>query len=133
MRTGAVTRLVEFDVEGGGCGWMELTYRAVRPLEVVARFPPSLTGTGTEAVWCFARDLLREGLFRCAGLGDVRVRPHGTLTVIELHGCEGRARLLAATGTLAEFVRASAELVPFGQEEPAVDWDAALAQLLQHE
>jgi hypothetical protein len=112
---------------------MSLRYRADRPFEVVARFPGSVTGTGTPAVWCFARDLLRDGLFRPAGLGDVRVRPQGPVTVVELHGCEGRAHLWIATSVLAEFVRASAALVPFGEEGRVADWDAGLAQLLQPE
>ncbi|WP_443065138.1 SsgA family sporulation/cell division regulator [Streptomyces sp. NBC_00576] len=47
-----------------------LTYRVSDPYAVEARFRAEDQG---ETVWIFARDLLRDGLERANGLGDVTV------------------------------------------------------------
>ncbi|MFD0327642.1 SsgA family sporulation/cell division regulator [Streptacidiphilus monticola] len=86
------------------------------------------------ALWRFARDLLRDGLYLPAGEGDVRVWPTSRGTVVELRGVEGTTRLRALLA-LAEFVHATGQLVPFGTESQAfeVDWDTAVRSLQRHQ
>lgn len=103
-----------------------LTYRVSDPYAVEARFR---AGASDETVWTFARDLLREGLERGAGDGDVIVWPDtasGTeqRLFIRLASPEGTALLSAADTDVRVFVEAAGRLVGYGAErahlEPAL-------------
>ncbi|MCX4539014.1 SsgA family sporulation/cell division regulator [Streptomyces sp. NBC_01669] len=104
-----------------------LTYRVSDPYAVEVRFRAD---TRDETVWTFARDLLRNGLERSSGLGDVIVWP-GTgagsegHVYIRLTSPEGTALLSAADTDLRAFTEAADSLVAYGTEysylAPALD------------
>ncbi|MFJ7297796.1 SsgA family sporulation/cell division regulator [Streptomyces collinus] len=95
-----------------------LTYRVSDPYAVEARF--RVEGQ-RETVWIFARDLLRTGLERKNGLGDVTVWP-GTGTpeerrvFVRLSSPEGCALLSAAEADVRVFLEAGSNLVAYGGE-----------------
>ncbi|MFG2803684.1 SsgA family sporulation/cell division regulator [Streptomyces pseudovenezuelae] len=97
-----------------------LTYRVSDPYAVEARFRAEDTD---ETVWIFARDLLKNGLERRNGLGDVVVWP-GTGTqgeprvFVRLSSPEGTALLSAADADLRAFLAAASNLVSYGAEHP---------------
>lgn len=97
-----------------------LTYRVSDPYAVEARFHAD---DADETVWIFARDLLRNGLERRNGLGDVSVWP-GTGTqgeprvFVRLSSPEGSALLSAADADLRAFLDAASNLVSYGAEHP---------------
>lgn len=97
-----------------------LTYRVSDPYAVEARF--RVDGRD-ETVWIFARDLLKNGLERRNGLGDVAVWP-GTGTqgeprvFVRLSSPEGTALLSAADADLRAFLAAASNLVSYGAEHP---------------
>jgi hypothetical protein len=83
--------------------------------------------------WTFARELLVEGQYEPAGDGDVHVwpclSPSGeAVVIIELESPAGETLLQFPTRAVQDFVAASLETVPLGQEQ--VDVDAWLEQLL---
>ncbi|MEV0695869.1 SsgA family sporulation/cell division regulator [Streptomyces sp. NPDC050388] len=95
-----------------------LTYRVSDPYAVEVRFGAD---TRDETVWTFARDLLRSGLERSSGLGDVIVWPDtGTGSerriYIRLTSPEGTALLSAADADLRAFTEAAGGLVAYGTE-----------------
>ncbi|MGW2651708.1 SsgA family sporulation/cell division regulator [Streptomyces sp. NPDC001393] len=95
-----------------------LTYRVSDPYAVEVRFGAD---TRDETVWTFARDLLRSGLERNSGLGDVIVWPDtGTGSerriYIRLTSPEGTALLSAADADLRAFTEAAGGLVAYGTE-----------------
>ncbi|MFE4061553.1 SsgA family sporulation/cell division regulator [Streptomyces sp. NPDC059096] len=95
-----------------------LTYRVSDPYAVEARFR---TDDQDETVWVFARDLLRDGLERKSGLGDVAVWPdagkHGRPRVfVRLSSPEGSALLSAAHADVRVFLEAGSDLVAYGAE-----------------
>lgn len=95
-----------------------LTYRVSDPYAVEARFRADGQG---ETVWTFARDLLRNGLERSSGLGDVIVWPdtgaRGERRVfVRLCSPEGTALLSAADADLRAFLDAASSLVAYGAE-----------------
>ncbi|MFK4106142.1 SsgA family sporulation/cell division regulator [Streptomyces sp. NPDC019531] len=94
-----------------------LTYRVSDPYAVEARFR---AGDRDETVWIFARDLLRQGLERRSGLGDVAVWPgHEARRIfIRISSPEGSALLSAADADLRVFLGAASNLVPYGAEPP---------------
>jgi hypothetical protein len=83
-----------------------------------------------EVVWLVARELLRTGLERRAGDGDVQVGPAEATDVLFLYlgPPSGEALFELSRTALAEFVRRTEALVPPGTE--AVDLDDELAVLL---
>ncbi|WP_316745449.1 SsgA family sporulation/cell division regulator [Streptomyces sp. MK7] len=97
-----------------------LTYRVSDPYAVEARFRAD---DRDETVWTFARDLLKNGLERRNGLGDVVVWP-GTGTqgeprvFVRLSSPEGTALLSAADADLRAFLAAASNLVSYGAEHP---------------
>ncbi|WP_431961342.1 SsgA family sporulation/cell division regulator [Actinacidiphila sp. bgisy160] len=104
-------------------------YRPDDPYAVRMRFSHG-DGTG-EADWVLSRELLLSGLAASAGDGDVHVEPGDHAhTLITLAGPGGAAVLQVATGALARFLAATAELVPLGTEGSRIDWDACIAGLL---
>ncbi|WP_406257144.1 SsgA family sporulation/cell division regulator [Streptomyces chartreusis] len=95
-----------------------LTYRALDPYAVEARFR---TDDQRETVWIFARDLLKNGLERRDGLGDVAVWPgNGMLgeprVFLRISSPEGSALLSAADTDVRAFLEAISGLVAYGTE-----------------
>ncbi|MFD5475571.1 SsgA family sporulation/cell division regulator [Streptomyces sp. NPDC127105] len=95
-----------------------LTYRVSDPYAVEVRFGAD---TRDETVWTFARDLLRSGLERTSGLGDVIVWPDTRAgserrVYIRLTSPEGTALLSAADGDLRAFTEAAGGLIAYGTE-----------------
>ncbi|MFF3255089.1 SsgA family sporulation/cell division regulator [Actinacidiphila glaucinigra] len=104
-------------------------YRPDDPYTVRMRFGHG--DGGEEAEWVLSRELLLAGLASPAGDGDVHVEPGDHAhTLIVLAGPGGAAVLQVATGELARFLAATAELVPLGTEGTRIDWDACIAGLL---
>ncbi|CAL9588423.1 Sporulation-specific cell division protein SsgB [Streptomyces sp. enrichment culture] len=109
-----------------------LCYDRSDPFAVRMAFPAPATLEGVEVSWTFARELLRSGLIRPSGQGDVRVRPYdGDRTTIEFHAPEGVAIVLMETAELQRFLRRSAEVVSPGQEHLYLDMDHSLAELMR--
>jgi hypothetical protein len=92
------------------------------------------TGSGTEApvTWLVGRDLLRAGLDRPTGEGDVRLGPTAATDVLylHLHSPAGEALMELSRAALATFMAGTETLVPFGAEETVVDLDVELSVLL---
>ncbi|MEU9663602.1 SsgA family sporulation/cell division regulator [Streptomyces chartreusis] len=98
----------------------QLTYKVSDPYAVEARFR---TDDQRETVWIFARDLLKNGLERRDGLGDVTVWPgDGMLGVprvfLRISSPEGSALLSAADTDVRAFLEAVSGLVAYGAEHP---------------
>ncbi len=83
--------------------------------------------------WVLARDLLVTGLSTPAGIGDVRVRPaqfgEWEVTLVEIRSLDGHAVLEVDRDLLRQFVEATFEVVPLGDESTAVDMDAEIAKI----
>ncbi|MET9627051.1 SsgA family sporulation/cell division regulator [Lentzea sp. NPDC006480] len=104
----------------------ELLYQSEDPYAVTMRFHAG----GAVATWIMGRDLLIEGMTKPAGLGDVRLRPHASRTlVLELISDRHVTVFRLPTGTLRKFLDASYRLVPPGAEN--FDADAFLDTVLR--
>ena len=126
----------------GPRSWTEvpalLSYEAADPFAVRITFGE--TAVGPEAAddgvtWLVGRDLLRVGLDRPAGDGDVRVWPaSATADVLFLHlrAPSGEALFELSRATLAAFLRETEVLVPAGAEAAVLDLDEELAALLSN-
>ncbi|HET9257720.1 MAG TPA: SsgA family sporulation/cell division regulator [Pseudonocardiaceae bacterium] len=83
--------------------------------------------------WVLARDLLVEGLEGPAGIGDVRERPASMgewdVTLIEICSPDGHAVLEVDRELLRQFVQATIDLVPLGDEGMAFDIDAEIEKI----
>lgn len=83
--------------------------------------------------WVLARDLLVVGLRAPAGIGDVRVRPATMggweVTLVEIRSPDGRAVLEVDRDLLRQFVDATIDIVPLGNEGMAFDIDAEIEKL----
>jgi hypothetical protein len=93
-------------------------YRTSDPYAVEARFRAE---ESDETVWTFARELLRDGLERSAGQGDVSLWPDTAASgekrlFIRLTSPEGTALLSAADIDVRLFVEATGTLVEYGAE-----------------
>ncbi|MGW2722386.1 SsgA family sporulation/cell division regulator [Streptomyces sp. NPDC001492] len=101
---------------------VRVTYRSGDPYAVEAVFYRG--DPGDEVVWCFARDLLVEGLQHSGGEGDVTVwtppdpptRHAERRTFIQLSSPEGKALLSASHAQLKRFVDKTLFLVAAGTE-----------------
>src|SRR4051794_41829982 len=85
--------------------------------------------------WLVGRELLRAGLERPAGDGDVRVWPaSATADVLFLHlrAPSGEALFEFSRAALAAFLRETEVLVPVGSEAGALHLDDELATLLSN-
>lgn len=112
-----------------------LHYTPQQPYAVRAAFhlPP-----GHEpVVWHLGRDLLRDGLFQRAGEGDVRIGPASRNSPdvrLCLHGDGGVALLTGPRRPLDNFLRRTAEAVPYGREAAVPGFltglDTELARIL---
>jgi hypothetical protein len=85
--------------------------------------------------WTFARDLLVEGQYEPVGDGDVHVwpclSPSGeAVVIVELDSPAGETLLQFPTRAVQDFVYASLQAVPLGEEQVDVDsWlDAMLTE-----
>jgi len=126
----------------GPRSWTEvpalLTYDAAAPFAVRITFGDAGVGPGSAddgVTWLVGRDLLRAGLDRPAGDGDVRVWPaSATADVLFLHlrAPSGEALFELSRATLAAFVRETEALVRFGAESAELDLDEELAALLSN-
>ena len=89
----------------------------------------------TEVCWTFGRDLLIEGLHEPTGDGDVHVWPcldadGRAVVIIELCSPDGEAMVQARTNDVARFVQRMTRAVPVGSESEHINFDAAIAALL---
>ncbi|MFS8101847.1 SsgA family sporulation/cell division regulator [Lentzea alba] len=104
----------------------ELLYQADDPFAVTMRFHAG----GGVATWIMGRDLLAEGMTKATGIGDVRLRPHASRTLmLELISDRHVTVFRLPTGTLRKFLDATYRLVPPGAER--FDADAFLSTVLR--
>ncbi|MGZ3147372.1 SsgA family sporulation/cell division regulator [Lentzea chajnantorensis] len=103
----------------------ELVYTGEDPFAVSMHFHAG----DAVATWIMGRDLLRDGLSRPSGKGDVRVRPSGRAVVLELVSSRHTTVLRVPLATLREFLDAAYCLVPAGSER--FDADAFLSTVLR--
>jgi hypothetical protein len=86
--------------------------------------------------WLVARDLVIDALRGPSGCGDVRMSPQHIqgydIVEIEIRSGDGRAVLEVDRDLLAEFVDASTDLVPVGQEQAHMDLDAEIEKITSH-
>lgn len=109
-----------------------LRYDRTEPFAVTMTFPARSTLEGVEVTWSFARDLLTAGLTGEAGMGDVRLRPHGEdQVVMEFHAPEGTAVVRVCAEELRRFAARTVALVPPGREYLHLDLDRDLALLIR--
>ena len=83
--------------------------------------------------WLLARDLLRAGLDRPAGDGDVRLWPArttGDVLFLHLRAPSGEALFEVSRASVAAFLRGTEALVPVGEESALLTLDAELQVLL---
>jgi hypothetical protein len=115
-----------------------LSYEAADPFAVRITFGDTPSGPETAddgVTWLVGRDLLRVGLDRPAGDGDVRVWPaSATADVLFLHlrAPSGEALFELSRATLSAFLRETEVLVPAGSEAAALDLDDELLALLSN-
>jgi hypothetical protein len=94
---------------------------------------PAATESGIS--WLLGRELLRSGLDRPAGEGDVRMWPaHSAADVLFLHlqAPSGEALFELSRGTVAAFLRQTDQMVPPGTEGDLLGLDDELAALLSN-
>jgi hypothetical protein len=108
------------------------SYDTCDPFAVRIAFGNAGSGPEDQVTWLVGRDLLRTGLDRPAGEGDVRIGPTAATDVLFLHlrTPSGQALMELDRDTLASFVAATEILVPFGSEEKVLHLDDELALLL---
>lgn len=107
---------------------VELEYRTDDPLAVTLVFASDV---GQVTKWMCGRSLLRDGIGRPVGDGDVRIRPFGGDSVlIELVASESYACLLASANVLATFLAETVDLVDESEEVSRLDIDAVIARIL---
>jgi hypothetical protein len=124
----------------GPRSWTEvpatLSYEAADPFAVRITFGETGAGEAEQGVtWLVGRELLRAGLERPAGDGDVRVWPaSATADVLFLHlrAPSGEALFEFSRAALAAFLRQTELLVPTGSEAAALDLDDELTALLSN-
>lgn len=116
---------------------VRLTYTPRDPFAVTMIFYPDGAPDGDPPIiWRFARELIAAGLHRPAGIGDVRLGPHGlasimlTLSAPTDDGQTESQSLLLPRRPLRRFLLESYDVVPSGREPEFLDLDAELAALL---
>jgi hypothetical protein len=110
----------------------ELAYDPADPYAVALTLNPA---SADPVRWLVARDVLRHGLVRPAGEGDVGVWPSGTseprpTVCIALTSPDGDALLVSDADELADFLDRTEDVVPVGQETGFLDLDGLVAALL---
>src|SRR3954464_638491 len=109
------------------------SYEARDPYAVRMTFGSPGVDFEDAVTWLIGRELLRAGLDRFAGEGDVRVWPTAARSdVLSLHlrTPTGEALLELSRTALAAFIRATETVVPFGAEGATSDLDRVLAVIL---
>ena len=85
--------------------------------------------------WLVSRELLRAGLNRPAGEGDVRVWPtrsSGDALFLHLRAPSGEALFEMSRAAVGAFLRQTEALVPTGAEEAMLGLDEELQALLSN-
>ncbi|HEX2074466.1 MAG TPA: SsgA family sporulation/cell division regulator [Geodermatophilus sp.] len=120
----------------GPDGWTEvpavLGYEASDPFAVRISFG----GVEDGISWLVGRDLLRAGLERPAGEGDVRLWPARTtadVLFLHLRAPSGEALFEMSRATVAGFLRLTESVVPFGHEASVLDVDDRLTAFLTND
>jgi hypothetical protein len=85
--------------------------------------------------WTFGRDLLIRGMHEPSGDGDVHVSPSvnesgRAVVLITLSSPDGSLLLEARSDHIGDFLDRTLTLVPSGTEEPNLDLDDMIAQIL---
>ena len=108
------------------------SYDARDPFAVGITFGGNGSGTQDPVTWLVGRDLLRAGLDRPTGDGDIRLGPTSATDVLflHLHTPTGEALMELSRSALATFLAGAATLVPFGAEETAIVFDYEVSLLL---
>ncbi|MEI4270921.1 SsgA family sporulation/cell division regulator [Klenkia sp. LSe6-5] len=126
----------------GPTSWTQLSatlgYDPRDPFAVRIRFGgrPRAGAPDDGVEWLVARDLLASGLGHPCGDGDVRLWPARTaedVLFLELRAPSGHALFELSRTALADFVAATEQLVPLGQESDVADMGPELHALLQGE
>lgn len=121
---------------------MSLRHPAPTPVEAhleydenapyIVRITFSLGPQTTPVVWELGRDLIRDGLVRPTGDGDVALRPADPRTVLLfLAADKGAASLSAPRQALHDFLQRTAKAVPYGAEGAVPTVRASLDRELQ--
>ncbi|SFL17470.1 SsgA family sporulation/cell division regulator [Geodermatophilus ruber] len=123
----------------GPQSWTEvpalLSYEISDPFAVRITFGDSSAGGGEGISWLVGRELLRTGLDRPAGEGDVRLWPSrtsGDVLYLHLRAPSGEALFEVSRGTVAGFLRLTESIVPAGEESSVLEVDDELAALLSN-
>lgn len=82
---------------------------------------------GRIITWLCGRELLRDGLTRIAGDGDIRITPGPMSIGVHLSSPQGNALLVFARDDLTQFLRTVFLEVPQGAER--IDWDREMELL----
>jgi hypothetical protein len=110
---------------------MVLRYDTADPFAIEAVFRPL---GHDEVLWCFARELLMEGIDGPVGQGDVRVWPStgdaAEMLRIALISPDGEALLQVALREVFDFLSHTYALCPRGSEPGHLDLDRVLRELL---
>lgn len=99
------------------------------------RFQFWLDPVGDPVAWYIGRDLLRDGLLRLVGEGDVQIGPdHSSSAIlIRLRVDEHSSTMTVPRQPVADFLQRTATAVPYGYESQAPGFvdlrDAALERL----
>lgn len=127
-----VVRRATFHLQPTG-PWLECEWRywPADPVSVQLAIPRP---DGRWAVWCFARDLLADGLFDEFGVGDgdISLSAHGPDLHIRLHAPDGRAHLVGSVFPAEDFLAETLGLVPPAREQQLVT-DAVAALVTEME
>lgn len=125
----------------GPQSWTEvparLSYDPSDPFAVRIAFgEPGEPAAETEGIaWLVSRELIRAGLDRPAGEGDVRIWPtrsSGDALFLHLRAPSGEALFEMSRASVAAFLRQTEVLVPMGAEETMLGLDEELQALLSN-
>jgi hypothetical protein len=123
----------------GPHSWTEvpatLGYEVADPYAVRIAFGDPAGAEEDGICWLMARDLLRAGLDRPAGDGDVRLWPArttGDVLFLHLRAPSGEALFEVSRSAVAAFLRRTESLVPVGGETAVLQVDDELAALLSN-
>jgi hypothetical protein len=112
-----------------------LGYEVTDPYAVRIAFGDPAGAEEDGISWLMARDLLRAGLDRPAGDGDVRLWPArttGDVLFLHLRAPSGEALFEVSRSAVAAFLRRTESLVPVGGEAAVLQVDDELAALLSN-
>ncbi|NUQ96121.1 MAG: SsgA family sporulation/cell division regulator [Streptomyces sp.] len=123
------------DFPAQACVLARLSYSPDTPHCVEVTF--DLGGDHAPVTWTLGRELLRDGLSGPAGLGDVHIAPtdlHSHTLHLRLDSPHGTAEMSLPGQALGDFLRRTAQAVPYGREAETpgflANLDRALAGML---